>query len=265
MKLSNALVGILNLVTAVLAVPLIGAGIWLATKHKTDCASFLEWPVIIIGIIILVISLAGLVGSCCRVVWLLWLYLVVMFLLILLLICFTIFAFAVTNKGAGQLVSGKGFDEYRLGDYSTWLQRQVTKASNWEKIQSCLSDSEACSFMDADFPTVVLFDQANLTPVQSGCCKPPTSCGFTYVNATNWSGTIATNATAEQDCTTWNNDATLLCYSCDSCKAGVMQNLKQDWHKIAIVNVVVLVFLIIVYSVGCCAFRNAKRQGRFSK
>jgi hypothetical protein len=28
-----------------------------------------------------------------------------------------------------------------------------------------------------------------LLVVQSGCCKPPTSCGFTYINGTDWTKT----------------------------------------------------------------------------
>ncbi|RRT37980.1 hypothetical protein B296_00057082 [Ensete ventricosum] len=47
----------------------------------------------------------------------------------LLLVCFTIFAFVVTNKGAGH---------YRLGDYSYWLRRRVENAKNWRSIRSCL-------------------------------------------------------------------------------------------------------------------------------
>ncbi|RRT72751.1 hypothetical protein B296_00026629 [Ensete ventricosum] len=60
-------------------------------------------------------------------------------------------------------------------------------------------------------------------------------------------------------CYRWNNAANILCYDCDSCKAGVLEQVRMDWHKLTILNVVVLVFLIAVYSVGCCAFRNARR------
>lgn len=105
----------------------------------------------------MLVSLAGLIGACCRVSLLLWVYLFVMFLLIVLLFCFTIFAFVVTNKGAGQVVSGKGYKEYRLGDYSNWLQKRVNNTKNWNKIKSCLIDGKVCS----DFNEKYLNDTVN--------------------------------------------------------------------------------------------------------
>ncbi|KAF6146368.1 hypothetical protein GIB67_020462 [Kingdonia uniflora] len=71
-------------------------------------------------------------------------YLCVMFLLIVLLFCFTIFAFVVTNKGAGEVVSERGYKEYNFGDYSNWLQKRVNGNKNWRKINSCLMDSKVC-------------------------------------------------------------------------------------------------------------------------
>ncbi|KAH7289999.1 hypothetical protein KP509_30G027700 [Ceratopteris richardii] len=166
MGVSNNLIGILNSITAVLSIPIIGAGIWLATKHSTDCMRFLQWPIIIIGVFILLVSLAGLLGSCYRSPCLLWIYATVMFLLIILLFCFTVFAFVVTHKGAGNAVSGKGFDEFHLGNYSSWLQRQVNKASVWDKIESCLKDSKTCSKLNSKYTTVEEFNAAHLSPIQ---------------------------------------------------------------------------------------------------
>lgn len=128
--------------TLLLSIPIIGGGIWLSKQANTECERFLEKPVIAIGVFILLVSLAGIIGSCCRVTWLLWVYLLVMFLLILLLFCFTIFAFVVTNKGAGETISGRGYKEYRFGDYSNWLQKRVDK--HWNRIHSCLQDSKIC-------------------------------------------------------------------------------------------------------------------------
>ena len=64
----------------------------------------------------------------------------------------------------------------------------------------------------------------------------------------------------DEDCYRWNNAANILCYQCNSCKAGVMEQIRQDWHKISILNVIVLVALICICSCGCCAFRNARRS-----
>uniref|UniRef100_A0A453A6L1 Uncharacterized protein n=1 Tax=Aegilops tauschii subsp. strangulata TaxID=200361 RepID=A0A453A6L1_AEGTS len=51
--------------------------------------------------------------------------------------------------------------------------------------------------------------------LQSGCCKPPSSCAFTYVNGTTWS---PPTAAVDQDCSRWSNDQRTLCFQCDSCK-----------------------------------------------
>lgn len=85
--------------------------------------------------------------------------------------------------------------------------------------------------------------------MQSGCCKPPTSCNYN-----------AAMERQEADCFKWNNALPFLCYECDSCKAGVLEDVRKDWHKLSVLNVVILVFLICIYSIGCCAFRNSKRS-----
>ncbi|RWV78891.1 hypothetical protein BHE74_00056145 [Ensete ventricosum] len=94
--------------------------------------------------------------------------------------------------------------------------------------------------------------------MQSGCCKPPTSCGYTYINETFWAAGagIVVN---DMDCTRWSNDQQSLCYQCDSCKAGVLASIRHSWRKVSVINIVVLVILVIVYVIGCAAFRNAKR------
>ncbi|KAL8149536.1 tetraspanin-8-like isoform X2 [Apium graveolens] len=264
-KLSNNLVGILNIITFILSIPILIAGIWLSRQGTTECERFLEKPVIAIGVFLMLISIAGIIGACCRVSWLLWTYLLIMFLLIVLLFCFTIFAFAVTNKGAGEKVSGKGYKEYRLGDYSNWLQKRVNNDKNWRKIKSCLQDSKVCKSMteDADATPVEKFYLERLNSIQSGCCKPSDSCNFTYVSPTNWTKT--TNAAPNTDCALWDNDPSVLCFNCQSCKAGMLDNIKSDWKRVAVVNVIFLICLIIVYSIGCCAFRNNREENSWKR
>lgn len=167
-KLSNNLVGILNIITFILSIPILIAGIWLSRQGTTECERFLEKPVIAIGVFLMLVSIAGIIGACCRVSWLLWTYLLIMFLLIVLLFCFTVFAFAVTNKGAGEHLSGKGYKEYKLGDYSNWLQKRVNNNKNWRKIKSCLQDSKVCKSMTQDAGTTTLdkFYSEHLSAIQ---------------------------------------------------------------------------------------------------
>ena len=165
-RVSINVIGILNLVSLLVSLPVLGAGIWLAARGGSDCERFLERPAMAAGIFLIVLSLAGLIGSCCRVQWLLWLYLLVMFVLIVLVFCFTVFAFVVTNKGAGEVVSGRGYREYRLGDYSHWLQRRVNNSENWSKIRSCLHDSNVCGSMHRGNQTIDQFVRRHLSPIQ---------------------------------------------------------------------------------------------------
>ncbi len=87
------------------------------------------------------------------------------------------------------------------------------------------------------------------------------------MNATDWNESgVTPSPSADPDCAVWRNTQTAdtdLCFNCTSCKAGVLQEIKQDWRKVAIVNIVMLVFLIIAYSVGCCAFRSNRRNGAY--
>ncbi|XP_039066410.1 tetraspanin-8-like [Hibiscus syriacus] len=261
-RLSNNLLGILNFMTFLLSI--LGAGIWLSREGLTECKHFLDRP-IYVGVFLMAVSLAGMIGACCRVTWLLWLYVVVMFLLIVLGVVFTVFAFVVTNKGAGETLPGRGYKEYRLGDYSNWLQKRVSDGKNWNKIKSCLADSKVCTDFNDKYLNVPVteFYREHLSSVQSGCCKPSDDCQFKYVGPTNW--TRGSAVSTNPDCSLWDNNMDTLYFNCQSCKAGFMDNLRSSWKKVAVVNIVCLVFLIIDYSVGCCAFRNNRRDDHYQQ
>lgn len=94
--------------------------------------------------------------------------------------------------------------------------------------------------------------------MQSGCCKPPTECGYVYQNETVWipgGGLVGT----DPDCVNWTNDQGLLCYNCNSCKAGVLASIRKSWRKVSVINIVILIILVIMYMVAIAAFRHNKR------
>ncbi|OAY51677.1 tetraspanin-3 [Manihot esculenta] len=263
MRSSNHLIGLLNFFTFLLSIPILGGGIWLSSRaNNTDCLKFLEWPLIVIGVSIMVVSLAGFAGACYRNTFLMWLYLFVMFFIIAALIGFIIFAYAVTDKGSGRPVMNRAYLDYYLQDYSGWLEERVASESYWSKISSCIRDSKICAKMGVSINGVPeaadMFYQRKLSPIQSGCCKPPTDCGFTYVNETIW--TYEGGVVYNTDCNNWSNDQQQLCYSCNSCKAGVLGSLRKSWRKVSVINIIVLIILVIVYVVGCAAFRNNRRM-----
>ncbi|XP_010253525.1 PREDICTED: tetraspanin-3 [Nelumbo nucifera] len=263
MRASNSLIGAINFLTFLLSIPILGGGIWLSSKaNTTDCMRFLQWPLIIIGVSIMVISLAGFAGACYRNTFLLWLYLFAMFFIIAALIGFVIFAYVVTDKGSGRVVMNRAYFDYYLSDYSGWLRDRIDDDSYWAKISSCIRDSKVCGKMVRQYngvpETADMFYLRKLSPIQSGCCKPPTECGYVYSNETVWNqgaGLMGTNS----DCLKWSNDQEQLCYACDSCKAGVLASLKRSWRKVSVINIVVLIILVIVYIIGCAAFRNNRR------
>ncbi|KAA8541137.1 hypothetical protein F0562_025117 [Nyssa sinensis] len=256
-RVSNASITFLNIVTLLLSLVAIGASIWVGVHQGSVCHNVLQRPLLISGLFLLVVSLFGLIGSCCKVSFFLWIYLAVMFLLILGLVCFTVFAIIVTNKGVGKAISSRGYKEYRLDDYSHWLQKYVVNDKNWNTIKICMIDAQVCQRLGGSgHETAQDFFKESLSPAESGCCKPPTYCGFEYQNATFWTEPKSGPEVPDSDCKTWSNNQTVLCYDCKSCKAGVLANIKNDWRELAIINTAILVFIIIIYSIGCCALRS---------
>ncbi|XP_010538805.1 PREDICTED: tetraspanin-5-like [Tarenaya hassleriana] len=249
-RTSNTVIGILNSLTLLASIAIIAGALGMAKSNKT-CEHFLQKPLLILGLAILIMSLAGLVGACCNVACALWVYLFVMILVIAALMGLTVFGFVVTSHGGGVGVAGRVYKEYRVEDYHPWLRNRVRVYQYWNTIRSCLLGSMACSKVALWTPLDYLHN--DLTPIQSGCCKPPTSCVYN----------VATMVEQDSDCNRWNNDANVLCYDCDSCRAGVMETVRRDWRKLLVLNVVVIVVLIAVYSIGCCAFQNAKRPHQF--
>ncbi|GAU51569.1 hypothetical protein TSUD_287200 [Trifolium subterraneum] len=146
-----------------------------------------------------------------------------MLLLIATIFGLTIFGFAVTSQGGGVEVPGRNYMEFHLENYSIWLKNKIKEPQYWSTMRSCIMGSNSCSKLASW--TSLDFMEKDMTPIQSGCCKPPTACNY------NMETTLVTQ---ENDCYRWNNAPNLLCYDCDSCKAGI-------------------------YSIGCCAFRNSRR------
>uniref|UniRef100_A0A0E0RFK0 Uncharacterized protein n=1 Tax=Oryza rufipogon TaxID=4529 RepID=A0A0E0RFK0_ORYRU len=84
-----------------------------------------------------------------------------------------------------------------------------------------------------------------MSPIESGCCKPPSSCGFTYVNGTTWIPTPAAAgapaAATNVDCSRWSNNQQTLCFQCDSCKAGFLDDIKKAWSLDALYPILALI------------------------
>ncbi|WVZ22995.1 hypothetical protein V8G54_001539 [Vigna mungo] len=145
--------------------------------------------------------------------------------------CFSCSRFIVTNNGSGHSVTGLRYKEYQLQDFSSWFLKETLKQ----------------------------YKSAKLTPIEAGCCRPPSQCGYPAANASYYDLTFHP-VSPNNDCKRYKNSRAIKCYDCDSCKAGVAQYMKTEWRVVAIFNVVLFVVLSIVYFVGCCARRNAARR-----
>ncbi|KAK4561961.1 hypothetical protein RGQ29_004708, partial [Quercus rubra] len=263
MQVSNNVIRVINSVAMLLSIPIIGAGIWLANEPDNSCVKLLQWPVIILGILILVVALAGIVGGFWRIHWLLIFYLVAMFILIILLACLVVFIYMVIIRGSGHLEMSRSYLlEHHLDDFSEFLRRRAKSPLKWDRIRNCLSTTTMCAELNQSYSVAHDFFNAHITPIQSGCCKPPTLCAYTFVNPTYWID--PTNYTADMDCPNYSNEQIQLCYNCYSCKAGLLANLKKEWRRADIILFITFVALICVYFVGCRAFRNATTETSFA-
>ena len=78
MALTNNFIGTINFVAVLLSIPIIDVRIRLTTEPGDSCVKVLLWPAIILGVLILVVALAGFVGAFWRIPTLLVLYLIAM-------------------------------------------------------------------------------------------------------------------------------------------------------------------------------------------
>ncbi|GAB2293033.1 Tetraspanin-2 [Dionaea muscipula] len=263
MAVSNNITAVLNFIALLCSIPIIGSGLWLASKPDNACIHLFRWPVLILGFLILAVSLVGFVGAYWYKEALLALYLCCMALLILALLVLLVFAFVVTRPDGSYPVPQRGFDEYRLSGFSGWLRDHVTGSQNWGTIRACLQDTNFCAKLNSEYVSASDFFAAHISPLQSGCCKPPTACGYQYVNPTMWINPA--NPVADPDCSLWSSDQTQLCYNCNSCKAGLLGNLRQEWRRANIILIATVVVLICVYVIACSAFRNAQTEDLFRR
>ncbi|GJN38686.1 hypothetical protein PR202_gb27751 [Eleusine coracana subsp. coracana] len=266
MAVSNNITACINFLALLCTIPIAVTGLWLAAKQGEDCARLARWPVAILGGLLLLVALMGFLGAYRNRKGLLACYLFAMAALITLLLALLVFAFAVTRDSGGQPVPGRAYEDYRLEGYSAWLRGYVVDdPRRWAGIRACVAASGTCRKLaqDTTFIAPEQFFAAHLSPIQSGCCKPPTACGYAYVSPTVW--TSPANPAADGDCGGWGNDPAQLCYGCNSCKAGVLGGLRQEWRKANVALLVATIALIFVYIIGCSAFRNAQAEDLFRR
>lgn len=229
------------------------------STHHDGCRKALTIPVLGLGAVIFLISIIGFMGAWKNNSILLWIYLIFLCAVLVAILVFTVLAFIITNNGSGHSVTGLRYKEYQLQDYSSWFLKQLNNSHNWNHLKSCLVKSDDCDNLSRKYKTLKQFKSAKLSPIEAGCCRPPSECDYPVVNASFYDLSFRP-ISSNKDCRLYKNAKAVKCYNCDSCKAGVAQYMKTEWRVVAIFNVVLFVVLSIIYFVGCCARRNAARS-----
>ncbi|KAL2926613.1 Tetraspanin-9 [Bienertia sinuspersici] len=146
--------------------------------------------------------------------------------LVLVLLGLGIFVLMVSSEG------GREDMEYNVESYSEWMQEKIKE--NW----------------DVYYKKDVVENKE-----YSGCCEPPKTCNFNYTNKEDHllkpeKGSYYSN----DDCKRWNNDPNILCFDCQSCKAGFLQDVTSRWSSTGLYLVVLegfftlLMVILVIFS-----------------
>lgn len=167
MGVSNNITAVLNFIALLCSIPIIASGIWLASKPDNECIRLFRWPVVLLGVLVLLVSLCGFIGAYWYKETLLAFYLCVMAILIVLLLVVLVFAFVVTRPDGSYYVPGRGYKEYRLDKFSSWLRDHVVDSKDWNRIRACLADTDTCSKLAQQYVTADQFFSAHISPLQA--------------------------------------------------------------------------------------------------
>ncbi|KAL5188750.1 DEAD-box ATP-dependent RNA helicase 48 [Glycine soja] len=213
----------INFLTMLLAIAVIIFGVWMSTHHD-GCRKSLTVPVIGLGAVIFLISVVGFLGALKNISILLWIYLITLFFVLVGILVFTVLVFIVTNNGSGHSVTGLRYKEYQLQDFSSWFLKELNNSRNWERLKVCLVKSDDCNNLSKKYKTPKQYKSAKLSPIEAGCCRPPSQCGYPAVNASYYDLTFHP-VSPNNDCKRYKNYRAVKCYDCDSCKKSKIRNL----------------------------------------
>ncbi|RAL48504.1 hypothetical protein DM860_005928 [Cuscuta australis] len=218
-------------------------------------------PFIVIGIAMLVIGLIGCIGFGCKDGRAAIAYFVLMVVPLICMIVVIIKWSKYTRYSSVVVVPAEAvanqpeaagaayIKEHPLDHFSGFYRRKVTSGIyQWDQIANCLAPTNGCASLDHTTTYNSSQQTPNLTPLQMGCCMPPPQCGYTFASPTN--GTTNNNNQTNVDCARWNVDPSKLCYSCDSCKAGVLVTITKRFKSANGNLLITFVMALIVWVVN---------------
>ncbi|KAG8367657.1 hypothetical protein BUALT_Bualt16G0095800 [Buddleja alternifolia] len=232
----------LALVTFLLSIPFLFQAIWLLYVQQYDCEGLLKTLPklqlgIVIGLIVVFLVSNGVVYSRAR--------FLAPGLIIVTILLVLMFIVGLTLRGSFNT------DNRQIPGSPRWLRMKVHGDYNWNNIKSCLFYTRTCRDLVSRSYNLKPYDYATgtLSPIESGCCSPPSICEMEYVNVTYWRKSnkemTDINIPYDGDCDTWQNDETMLCYDCHACKEGFVTTLEGKWYKLGTFLIVMSLLLMI--------------------
>ncbi|CAN8266582.1 unnamed protein product [Cochlearia groenlandica] len=229
--------------------------------YKSDeCNRFATTPGIFVSLSLLAMTLTGFYAAYFKSDCLFRIHFFIFFLWMFVVVAKAVFVFCLHKETNPRLFPGTKIHEFRFDDYSGWVRRLVIKEDEWYRTRRCLVKDNVCNklFSNQIMP-VSEFYQMNLTPIQSGCCKPPLSCGLNYEKPNIWNMSSKYYNNLERDCKKWNNTANALCFDCDSCKAVIIADLHNTSFSVTI-NILHIFFSLSIGIVGWFAWLKILRD-----
>ncbi|CAH9103664.1 unnamed protein product [Cuscuta europaea] len=229
-----------------LSIPIFGMSIYMLIN---SCAKMKPLPVLffLYGLAMFVIGFFSWCGVMCKDSKCAGLPCLVMPFALLFMIGFITFLSLVSKySGSPEREPDRpGYVQYRFDHFSSWLRHKVSGMYTWDRVITFIAPSGSCDDLNHTYSLSQQLFAAHLTHIQSGCCVPPSKCGFTFVSPTNWTAAATSNQTTaavEGDCAKWSNDQSKLCFNCDSCRAGLLADMRK---KLIIANIIVVVTLVV--------------------
>ncbi|KAI3803114.1 hypothetical protein L1987_31263 [Smallanthus sonchifolius] len=228
---------LLTTITFLLSFPIIFCVVWLLYMPQGICEHVLALPKLQIGVVVGLIALFVVSNV---VVFLKSRFLMLGFIIVMvpLIVILTIgLALIGAYKIETQMILGT----------PAWLKTMVYNDNNWKTIESCIYGTRTCQDLAVQSLSYD-FSRSHLSPIESGCCIPPSVCDMEYANATFWENKFeAYDDSYDPDCGLSQSKVTKLCYSCDTCRKGFINTLRRKWYKLGVFLVTLTILLIVCH------------------
>ncbi|PWA64807.1 Tetraspanin/Peripherin [Artemisia annua] len=228
----------LNTISFLLSFPILFCIVWLLYVRHGNCEHLLPLPKlqngVVVGLIFLFVISNGVVFLRSR-----FLMLGLIVVMVPLIVILTI---------GSALIGAYPLESRFIPGSPGWLKMVVNNDNNWNPIQSCIYNTRTCQDLAVQSSMIKSYDfpMKHLSPIESGCCIPPSNCDMKYVNITYWEKKADVyNGPPDTECDLWQNNVNKLCYNCYSCRKSFINTLRRKWYKLGVFLVVMTILLIV--------------------